>query len=126
VAAPTRDPAFFISPREAFTFAVMERPAKFRGGLRNGRGSATWPFATMLVTSDHVTLRSPLGGAVITAGSTWHAQRWRGLTAEGVRFTDERSLSRPLTFWTTRLQDVVAALESCGWHVEEFPEPAER
>lgn len=103
----------------------MESPAKFRGGLRNRRGNATWPLATLLVTSDRVTLRSPLGGAEFTAASRWHVQRWRGLTAEGLRFTDESSLSA-LTFWTSRLQDVVAALEEHGWHVGNFPEPSSR
>lgn len=74
------------------SLVVMETSAKFRGGLRNRRGNVTWPFATMLVTTGQVTLRSPPGGAEIPTG-TRHAQRWRGLTAAGVRFTDEGSLA---------------------------------
>ena len=49
-------------------------------------------------------------------------QRWRGLTAQGVRFTDDNSLSA-VTFWTSRLPEVVLALEEHGWHVDNFPEP---
>ena len=98
----------------------MDSGAKFRGGLRNRRGNATWPFATMHVNRERVLLRSPIGGAEILAGPTWHAQKWRGFSASGVRFTDERSLSTALTFWTFRLEDVVAALERYGWHVEDF------
>jgi hypothetical protein len=101
----------------------MDGQAKFRGGLRNRRGNATWPFATMLVTHDRVTLRSPIGGAAIVRGGTWHAQKWRGFASEGVRFTDETSLSTALTFWSFRLKDVVAALEQHGWHVEDFDQP---
>ena len=99
----------------------MESSAKFRGGLSNRRVNITWPFATLVVTADRVTLRSPLGGAEIAAGSRWHLQRWSGLIAQGVRFTDNRSLYA-VTVWTYRLPEVVRVLEEHGWHVGNFPE----
>ncbi len=97
----------------------MGDEARFRGGVRNHRGNATWPLAVLTVSRESISVRSPLGNTVIRAGDGVHICEHRGLMSDGVRFTQESPLRKPLTFWTRRPQDVLAALARYGWQLGE-------
>ena len=91
---------------------------RVRGGLRNRRGNATWPFALLVADTSSIVLKGPLGGVRFDTPQTVTISPRAGITAGGLRFAPDDLGSEAVTFWTGRRDEVVRELRRLGWTVE--------
>ena len=94
---------------------------RIRGGLRNKRGAASWPFALLIADATTIVLRGALGGARFDISQNVAISLRNAITGDGLRFAPEDLHSEAVTFYTLpgRRDELVRHLRRLGWTVQD-------
>lgn len=95
---------------------------KFRGGMRDGLVSITWPFITFSINSDSLILKNSLFNKYYTF-SKWdidkiEIKKYFPLVGYGVKISHHKSeYNNDIYFWYVgfKFEKFIKALKNTGW-----------
>ena len=89
------------------------------GGARVGGFNASWPFASLKVTGDQITLSVFSKKYEIEKGKINSIKRYRGLFSTGLKIEHSKNeMPEHLIFWTFSFNKLKQALEEIGYSVD--------
>ena len=90
----------------------MENSCKFRGGLRSGNLNATWPFASMEISKEHIEIKSILGNHKFRPDDISAILKHHGIFSQGLKIIHHTG---ELIFWTFQRKTVLQCLSDFGY-----------
>ena len=95
------------------------------GGARIGRSpwlasNATWPFASLTVTSQTLTLKVPMKQYTFEKGTIRQLKRYQSILSTGLQIIHTRKDYPPfIAFWTFNFEVLKTELQRLGYSVDD-------